>query len=170
VYLQPDEPEAYPEAVKAIEEADFLVVGPGSLYTSVLPNLLVRSIREAILNASAVKVYVCNVATEPGETDGYSIADHVEALRRHLGGENPFHYVLANNRLGYAMPSSGRVQPVIPGEYMNGHTDPRIVLADVVDETNAVRHDPTKLAHTLMALHDKRVPESAKSLVAASVA
>jgi len=172
VYLQPDDPEAYPEAVKAIDDADLLIVGPGSLYTSVLPNLLVRGIREAILRAPAMKVYVCNVATEPGETDGYSIGDHVDALKRHLGGENPFNYVLANNRLGYAMPASGRVQPVIPGEYLNGHTDPRIVLADVVDETNAVRHDSNKLAHALMTLHERgaREPAGSPAPVAAGVA
>jgi uncharacterized cofD-like protein len=170
VYLQPDDPEACPEAVKAIKEADLLVVGPGSLYTSVMPNLLVKGIREAILRSAALKVYVCNVATEPGETDGYAIGDHIAALRRHLDGKNPFHYVLANNRLGYAMPPSGRVQPVIPGEYMNGHTDPSIVLGDVVDETNAVRHDSAKLAHTLMSLHERGVPAAVKALLAAEVA
>src|SRR5438105_3033854 len=141
VYLQPDDPEAYPEAVRAIQEAELLVVGPGSLYTSVMPNLLVKGIREAIVKSSAVKVYVCNVATEPGETDGYSVADHMAALESHFCGESPFHYVLANSRLGYAMPASGRVHPVVPGEFGNGHTDPRIILADVVDEANAVRHD-----------------------------
>ena len=80
MYLQPDDPAAYPEAVKAIEDADLLIIGPGSLYTSVMPNLLVKGIREAILGASAMKVYVCNVATEPGETDDYTVGDHVAAL------------------------------------------------------------------------------------------
>ena len=170
VYLQPSDPDAYPEAVKAIEDADLIVVGPGSLYTSVLPNLLVRGIREALLRAPGVKVYVCNVATQPGETDGYSIADHIDAIGRHLNGENPFHYVLANNRLGYAMPASGRVHPVSPGEYSNGRADPRVVLADVVDEGNAVRHDSVKLAHTLMALHERRLPAVEKTPAIASVA
>jgi len=171
VYLQPDSPDAFPEAVKAIEEAELLVVGPGSLYTSVLPNLLVTGICEAILRSPAMKVYVCNVATEPGETDGYSIDDHVEALRRHLPDrENPFHYVVANSQLGYPLPSSGKVQPVVPDEYRNGHASPNVVLADVVDEANAVRHDSAKLAHTLMALHDKGVPQWEKSPVAAGVA
>lgn len=171
VYLQPDSPDAFPEAVKAIEEAELLVVGPGSLYTSVLPNLLVTGICEAILRSPAMKVYVCNVATEPGETDGYSISDHVEALRRHLpDGKNPFHYVVANSQLGYPLPSSGRVHPVVPDEYRNGHANPNVVLADVVDEANAVRHDSAKLAHTLMALHDKGAPQSEKSPVAAGVA
>jgi uncharacterized cofD-like protein len=169
VYLQPDSPEAFPAAVKAIEEAELLVVGPGSLYTSVLPNMLVPGICEAMFRSSALKVYVCNVATEPGETDGYSIGDHVEALRRHLPNrENPFHYVVANSQLGYPLPS-GKVQPVVPGEYRNGPTNPKVVSADVVDPANAVRHDSAKLAHTLMALNDK-TPQSEKSPVAAGVA
>ena len=171
VYLQPEGAEACPEAVKAIEEADLLVVGPGSLYTSVMPNLLVKGIRDAIFRSPAVKVYVCNVATEPGETDGYGIGDHVNALTRHLPeSENPFHYVVANSHLGFPMPPSGRVHPVVPGEYLNGRSNPKVVLADVVDATNAVRHDSVKLAHTLMALHDKGVPELVKSLVAAGAA
>ena len=68
------------------------------------------------------------------------------------------------------MPASGRVHPVVPGEFGNGHTDPRIILADVVDEANAVRHDSIKLAHTLIALHDRRVPAAKPALVAAGVA
>jgi uncharacterized cofD-like protein len=169
VYLQPDSPEAFPEAVKAIEEAELLVVGPGSLYTSVLPNLLVPGICEAVFRSSALKVYVCNVATEPGETDGYSIGDHVEALRQHLANRgNPFHFVVANSQLGYPMPASGKVHPVVPDEYRNGHMNPKVVLADVVNEGNAVRHDSAKLAHTLMTLNDK-TPHSEKTPVAAGV-
>jgi len=170
VYLEPDDPPAYPEAVRAIEDADLLIIGPGSLYTSVIPNLLVKGIREAILGASAMKVYVCNVATEPGETDAYSVGDHVAALSRHLDGQDPFHYVLANNRLGFPMPPSGKVKPVLAPEQNNGHADPRVMLADLVDEANAVRHDSAKLAHTLIALYERGMPAANRSLVAASVA
>ena len=84
--------------------------------------------------------------------------------------ENPFHYVLANSQLGYPMPPSGKVRPVVPGEYLNGHSNPKVVLADVVDATNAVRHDSAKLAHTLMALHERGVPDSSRPLVDAGVA
>jgi uncharacterized cofD-like protein len=155
VFLQPDSPPAYPEAVKAIYEADLVIVGPGSLYTSVLPNLLVGGVADALLNTRAVKVYVCNVATQPGETDGYKVSDHIDALLRHLGcAANPFDYVVANNHLGLPMPASGKVWPVRPElePSLNG----RLVVADVVDETNAVRHDSGKLAQTLMHLYEER--------------
>ena len=158
VFLQPENPPAYPEAVKAIHEADLVVVGPGSLFTSVLPNLLVRGVADALLTTQAVKVYVCNVATQPGETDGFGIADHLAALLRHLPhAENPFDYVVVNDHLGLPMPATGKVLPVAPeAEGLDG----RVVVADVVDESNAVRHDATKLAQVLVHL-PVRQPTSA---------
>lgn len=156
VYLQPENPPAYPSAVKAIEEADMVVVGPGSLYTSVLPNLLVKGIGDALCATRAMKVYVCNVATQPGETDGYTIRDHLEALLRHLpGARDPFHCVVANNHLGLSMPSSGRVAPVHPDGPFD-EREPLLVLADVVNESAPVRHDADKLASILMNLYEEQ--------------
>src|SRR5215212_3530685 len=83
VYLQPERPAAYPEAVRAILEADLVVIGPGSLYTSILPNLLVDGIAKALMATDAFTVYVCNVATQPGETDGFRMGDHVKTLLSH---------------------------------------------------------------------------------------
>jgi uncharacterized cofD-like protein len=157
VYLQPCAPEAHPDAVRAILEADFIVVGPGSLYTSLIPNLLVPGIAKALIDSPAYKVYVCNVATQPGETDGYSIEAHVDAILRHLEGVNPFDSVLANNRLGLTMPASGRVapvRPIVPGA--KGKHWPTVIFSDIVDEQNSVRHDSTKLAESLMRMFDDR--------------
>src|SRR6266850_2448874 len=96
LYLKPDHPAAQPEAVAAILEADLIVLGPGSLYTSVLPNLLVEGIAKALLQSDGLKVYVCNVATQPGETDGYDVAAHVSALVHHMPGQtNPLDVVVA---------------------------------------------------------------------------
>src|SRR5216683_2254108 len=96
VSLRPEHPAAQPEAVSAILEADLIVLGPGSLYTSVVPNLLVEGIAKALIQTDALKVYVCNVATQPGETDGYNVQAHVDALVRHLPGEvNPLDFVIA---------------------------------------------------------------------------
>jgi len=154
VYLEPEHPPAYPDALKAIAEADLIVVGPGSLYTSVLPNLLAGGMCEALRASRALKIYVCNVATQPGETDGYSISDHLEALMRHLpNGENLFHYIVANNHTGLPMPPSGRVAPVGPNGHAGSLAGSTIVLSDVVDEQNPVRHDSAKLAETLMRLY-----------------
>ncbi|MBE9508391.1 MAG: YvcK family protein, partial [Chloroflexi bacterium] len=95
VYLAPDDAPAYPDAVRALLDADVIVAGPGSLYTSVLPNLLVPDVARAVAASRALKVYVCNVATQRGETDGYSVGDHVAALEAHVGA-GLFPVVLAN--------------------------------------------------------------------------
>jgi uncharacterized cofD-like protein len=157
VYLDPERPVAHPEAVEAILDADLVVAGPGSLYTSVLPNLIVEGISDALLQTAAMKVYVCNVATEPGETDGYGITEHLDALMKHLpGGNNPFHFILANNHLGLPMPSSGRVAAVGPNGHAGHYGDAWVVLADVVDEHNSVRHHSTKLADALIRLYNEK--------------
>jgi uncharacterized cofD-like protein len=155
VYLQPEFPMAYPEAIRAILDADFIVVGPGSLYTSILPNLLVHDLASALLASNALKVYVCNVATQRGETDDFTVKDHVEALLRHLP-ENPFHFVLANDKVGAVLPAHWHVNQVAPSEDDLKLDGVEVVRADVVDPKNPLRHDPKKLAQALMRLfYDK---------------
>ncbi|MDZ5783614.1 gluconeogenesis factor YvcK family protein [Marinococcus luteus] len=86
VFIHPPDAEALPETVRAIEQADVIVIGPGSLFTSIMPNLIVPGIRDAINRSGARKVYICNVMTQPGETDGFSAADHLHAIEKHTGG------------------------------------------------------------------------------------
>lgn len=159
VYLQPDAPRAFPPAVQAILNADLIVAGPGSLYTSVIPNLLVTEITAAIRTSKAAKVYICNVATQPGETDGYSLHDHIQAIQTHArltGGESAFespdylfNVVLSNNNLAHPIPDTLRhltpVQPTSPAG--SKYT---VIGADVVDEPRPWRHDPKKLADQLI--------------------
>ncbi len=152
VYLQPEQPTAYPEAIKAILEADLIVLGPGSLYTSLMPNLLVGGIYRALLASSALRVYVCNVATQRGETDGFTIDDHVQAIRAHLP-EDPFHYVLANNRTDVSIPERYPSEVVPASAGSETRADYQLVLADVVDPESPLRHDPTKLAQALIRLY-----------------
>ncbi len=152
VYLQPEHPAAYPEAVRAILDADMVVIGPGSLYTSVLPNLLVDDLARALLATDALKVYVCNVATQRGETDNFRVKDHVEALLRHLPG-NPMDYVLANDRLGAVLPPHWQVSQVTFDGDESGLQGIEVVLSDVIDSQNPLRHDPKKLAQALMRLY-----------------
>jgi uncharacterized cofD-like protein len=157
VYLEPEHPPAYPEAVKAILEADLIVVGPGSLYTSVLPNLMVDGIRRALMASDALKVYVCNVATQRGETDGFGILEHFEALLKHLPA-NPFQFVLANDNLTQSIPPEWQVSAVAPPgpSQVEALHETRLVLADLVDARTPLRHDPNKLAEALIGLlHDK---------------
>ncbi|GGO05116.1 gluconeogenesis factor YvcK family protein [Saccharibacillus kuerlensis] len=96
IFLEPAEVEALPEAVLAIQRADAILLGPGSLYTSLLPNLLVPQLAEAVVASSAVKMYICNVMTQPGETDGFSVGDHLQAVYDHVGS-HLFDYVLVNS-------------------------------------------------------------------------
>jgi uncharacterized cofD-like protein len=154
VYLIPERPDAFPDAVKAILEADVVVVGPGSLYTSVLPNLLVEGIKKAILSTDAIKVYVCNVATQPGETDGFQAKDHVAALVSHFG-RNPFDYIVANSARHREIPTEWRVSEVSAHGFDG--LGSQVVLADVIDSNNPLRHDPEKLATTLLSIANREV-------------
>jgi len=148
VFLQPDDVRGYGEAVQALLSADMIVVGPGSLYTSILPNLLVKDIAAAIRASDAARVYVCNVATQAGETDGYSAGEHVRAIENHVG-EGLFDYVVVNDKLEVNEPThwnARMVKPHAEGSY-------RVWPADLVDAETAWRHDPHKLAQALMAVY-----------------
>ncbi|GJM80689.1 gluconeogenesis factor [Paenibacillus sp. HMSSN-139] len=97
IFLEPEEVEPLPEAVEAIREADAILIGPGSLYTSIIPNLLVPKLAEAVLeNTSAIKIFICNVMTQPGETDDYTVSDHLQAVYNHVG-KHLFDYVIVND-------------------------------------------------------------------------
>lgn len=152
VYLEPGDAPAYPPALRAILDADLIVAGPGSLFTSVLPNLLVDDIQRAIRVSSALKVYVCNVATQQGETDGFSVADHVRALEQHT---EPllFPNVLANSRVAVEPPGSWNFNQVELREPLGSgyHT----IAADVVDEQHPWRHDPDKLVREMVAWYEQ---------------
>jgi uncharacterized cofD-like protein len=147
VYLQPENAPAYPAAIRALLEADLIVLGPGSLYTSLLPNLLISELTQALAASRALKVYVCNTATQPGETGGYSVRDHVQAIERHTQ-PGLFTVVIANTRQeGQLLP---RLDWVGLDPSLNGRH--QVVGADLIDEERPWRHDSGKLAATLMTL------------------
>ena len=154
VFINPENAQANPEAIREILNADMVIVGPGSLFTSVLPNLLVDGIGRAIEMSKALKIYICNVATERGETDTFSVSDHYEALNRHVS-EQLFNYVVANSNIDRAaLPEAWHSEPVrIDHVGMNGAV---IVAADVVSEENRYHHDTKKLASILMGLYYQR--------------
>ena len=112
VFLDPPTIQANPDAIRAILQADLIVCGPGSLMTSVLPNMLVEGIRRAIEVSPALKIYVCNVATQHGETDDFRVSDHYKTLKEHLKGNSPFEYVLANSNTDAVLPEAWHSQPV----------------------------------------------------------
>ena len=157
VYLNPADAEAHPDAVRAILEADLVVIGPGSLYTSVLPNLLVEGIKKALLATSAPRVFVCNVATQHGETDGFTVADHLVAIERHTG-RGAISGVVANDNVAAQLPEAWHSQPVsLVRDGMEAFEGVVVISADVVAEENRYRHDPQKLAATILRMYDNRV-------------
>src|SRR5438034_1246171 len=137
VFLEP-EPTINPEAEEAILNAEMIIVGPGSLYTSILPNLVVDGMAEALKASPAIKVFVCNVATQPGETDAFRVSDHLEAIERHLGA-NIFDFVVVNSNNNFTLPPSAEPgEPVLAeegGEHKDDATNDvdHVVLAEVDD-------------------------------------
>ncbi|MGH7911140.1 MAG: gluconeogenesis factor YvcK family protein [Candidatus Dormibacteraceae bacterium] len=149
VYLQPDGITLNPEALLAIAGAELLVIGPGSLYTSILPNLLVPGMVEAIRASPALKVFVCNVASQHGETDGYNVSDYLRVLREHVG-DGLFDFVLVNSNLSH-LPTGGQSQVMFDYQAAAGdHPSIRFVAGDVVAERVPSHHDPDKLARQIM--------------------
>ncbi len=155
VWITPDAVRASDDALAAIAEAELIVLGPGSLYTSLLPSLLIPAIREAVLAASAPRLYVCNVATQEGETTGFDLSAHVEALVAHTSPDL-IDVVLANNRLLPRTGSADVDRDAAPPESVRLRWPPavvpvpRLVLDDVIDPDNAHHHDPARLAIAVM--------------------
>ena len=150
VFLNPEQARAYPEAIRALLQADLIVAGPGSFFTSVMPNLLVRGVRDAISAAPAPRIYICNVATQAGETDGFSVADHMRKLREHAG--DAFTMVLANDSYDPEHPPSENSQWVtLP--LQSEALDFCLFTGDVTDSQQPWRHDSDKLAARLMAVY-----------------
>lgn len=150
VWLDPANPSPYPPTLQALLSADLIVIGPGSLYTSVIANLLVPDLVEAIRASKACKFYVCNVATQPGETDGCSCEDHVQRIEQHAGNRL-FDLIIANNYWEGSLPI-GVDWVKVSGE--DERSD--IYQADLLDVENPWRHDSKKLAKAIMDLYYER--------------
>ncbi|BAF60909.1 MAG: YvcK family protein [Pelotomaculum sp.] len=154
VFLKPSRCLPLPEALTAIMEADAVVIGPGSLYTSIIPNLLIRGIPEALSRSTALKIYVCNVMTQPGETGGYTASSHLKAIIAHAG-----------KFIDYAVLNSGQVPPRLRARYRQEGAEPvaadreeveklgvQVVEEDLVHRTEVVRHHPDRLAQVILRL------------------
>lgn len=152
VFLDPPAPPINPEAEVAILDAELVVIGPGSLYTSILPNLLVDGMVEALRATPAVKVYVCNVATQPGETTGFTVSQHLDAIEAHVGG-NLFDYVVVNSNYSLPLPPSAVAAGITRVTFDRERAARRpvhYILADVVSPRIPTHHDPDKLARVIM--------------------
>lgn len=155
VHLEPSECRAYPETVRAILQADLILAAPGSFFTSLMPNLLVPYVREAIRASRAVRLYVCNVATETGETDGFSVSDHMRHLRLHVG--DAFTTVLANDAyLRHPAESADFEWVTLPPA--DELLDYRLFTGDIVDDAIPRHHHPEKMAAQVMEIYRQLLP------------
>ncbi|CAN5409724.1 YvcK family protein [soil metagenome] len=155
VWVTPATVSASAEAVQAIAEADLIVLGPGSLYTSLLPSLLLPELRAALQSATAPRIYVTNVATQVGETEGYTLSEHLAALAAHGAGDF-IDIVLVNDNFGARAPAHYPAAPVRI-DLPPGGGSPRLSTQDLVDDDNAHHHDPAKLAAALLRIHEQRM-------------
>ena len=146
VFIKPEGAKAYPETIKAILSADIITIGPGSLFTSIMPNLLVEEIAEAIRASKALKIYISNIATQRGETDGFTLEDHVKALERNVG-KGLFEVIIANDNLEFEVLNAEPVPPTI------SNPSYQVFTADLVDRENPWRHDPERLAKVIMTIY-----------------
>jgi uncharacterized cofD-like protein len=148
VFLKPDGVQVNPEAAQAILNAELIIVGPGSLYTSILPNLLVEGMVEAIKASPALKLYICNLAGQPGETDGYGVQDYLRVIREHVG-VNLFDFVLVNSNTAHP-PTGGQASVIFKPSDTARHPEVRFIASDVVNVRIPSHHDSDKLARTIM--------------------
>ena len=160
LFIDPSNAPASPRAVEAIRQAQLIIIGPGSLYTSILPNLLVRGIANALKHSAAPKIYVCNVATQKGETEGYAVEDHIEALQRHTF-ETVADYVVANNKPVDLLGTRFLGEPVTSDGRSIKHA--KLILDDLTDPDHPVRHDSANLARIIMDVYHNSGGRKAKA-------
>ena len=154
--LDPPDVEPLPQTLEAIARADLITIGPGSLFTSLIPNLLVHGIPQAIVNSSAIKVYVCNLMTQANESLGLSAADHIRALNHHAQTERLFDYALINRtpvsaelKAKYALEAAAQIVADLDSVAELGV---RPVLGDYLDEATVARHATDRVAQDLLVL------------------
>lgn len=155
LYCEPTSPQALPDTIKAIEHAELILLGPGSLYTSVMPNLLIDEIASALAQSKAPKMYVVNIMTQPGETDNYSVADHVQAIMDHTPYKNLVDCVLVNSWLPEELVQKYRDANCIPvtlDAERCKEMDIKVIQKLLIDEMEAktIRHNPKRLARSII--------------------
>lgn len=158
IFLDPEDAEPHPEALDAIREAEIICIGPGSIYTSVIPNLLVPGIADAIAESEAIRAYICNVMTQPGESDSFTAAEHLVTLQANIP-VRVVDYVLVNS----GIPSQATLEKYREsGQHLVEADEDRlramgfrIVRGDYMSESDYVRHDPSRLAVRLMELLER---------------
>jgi len=170
LFIEPKGARALKEAIQAIVEADAVILGPGSLYTSVIPNLLVKDIAEALQKTKGIKIYISNIMTQPGETDGFSVSDHIKTIYKH-GGNGIIDYVIVN---------VGRIDKNLAGKYHEeashlvdidedevNKLGVKVIEGDFISAKNGlIRHNSEKLASILIeTIMDKKLLYDRKKII-----
>ena len=153
VYLEPKDCEATEEALMAIREADVIILGPGSLYTSVIPNLLINGIYQEISRSKVLKTYICNVMTQPGETDGYKASDHLKAIMRHSTPEIINTCIINTGSIPENLLERYREEGadiVVPDRDVINKMGYKVIGANIISAADYVRHDADKLSRLIM--------------------
>jgi len=150
IFLIPGNPIAYKGVLKACREADLIILGPGSLFSSIIPNLLVKGVADAIKESKAKKIYICNIMTQPGETDDFTVSDHLLAVEKYLGGS-----------IDNMIVNSGRISEDLIKKHTKKNSfrvmddsrmlakRTRVVKADIISNKDFVRHDPEKISNVI---------------------
>jgi uncharacterized cofD-like protein len=164
IFLDPADVKPLPETLSAIADADLITIGPGSLFTSLIPNLLVHGIADAIARSSAVKVYVCNLMTQANESLGLSAADHIRALNRHARKDRIFDYALINRtplssdlKAKYALEGAAQIFADLDEVQQLGVTP---ILGNYLEEATVARHATLRVAHDLLRVVNDRITQS----------
>jgi uncharacterized cofD-like protein len=153
VFLIPNNARVNREAILALQDADLIIIGPGSLYTSIIPNLLFKEITRNLANSEALKIFICNVSTERGETEGFGVADHIKALTIH---SNPkiLDICLINNKIMKKSSREGRLGGIYNiTENKDKIGNVKIRKANIIDVENPLYHDSYKLAREIMKIY-----------------
>jgi uncharacterized cofD-like protein len=162
LFLNPEYNKPLAEVIQAIKEAEAIILGPGSLYTSVLPNLLVGGMTEAIKESKALKIYICNVMTQPGETDDFNASDHLKALFKHSGGKI-VDYIIMNSKMPTRLLDKYKAQgahPVMPDGAELVKMGVEVVATPLINETDLVRHDPSTLSEVIIKFITEKKAQS----------
>lgn len=155
MFLDPPNIKAHKQAIDAILNADGIVIAPGSLYTSILPNLLVTDLTEAIRRSDGLKIFICNIMTQPGETDDFTASDHIQVIYDHIG-DDLFHVIMMNN----AVPPmniqekylSKNQRLVVPDVDKVQHLGCQVIVNDFILDHSLLRHDADKISKEIFQL------------------
>lgn len=150
VFLVPDNPPAYTGVLKTCKEADIIILGPGSLFSSIIPNLLVKGVAQSIKKSKARKIYICNIMTQPGETDNYTVADHLFAVEKYLGCNIDYLIINSGKIAENMVKKHVRKNSFVVVDDSNKLIDrSRIIREDIVSNKDHVRHDPEKISRVI---------------------